>query len=169
VIPGEKTPQERKTQESVDSCRNMQPSQQSTHALEGAKHQVSTFYQSYDATTMEYMEHFKALVGVVETYASACRNELGLIKAQLITQGVVAADLTDSDPIKKKKALTVCHEEYLSCMILQGLDNTRFYQININLANSMCRAHGNDFYGYGGQVQIIWYLKITKVHIFKSI
>ncbi len=31
-----------------------------------------------------------------------------------------------------------------------------------------CWAHGI-FYGYGGRVQKIWYLKITKVHIFKSI
>ncbi len=31
-----------------------------------------------------------------------------------------------------------------------------------------CRAHGNNFYGYSGQVQKIWYFKITKVHIFKS-
>ncbi len=32
-----------------------------------------------------------------------------------------------------------------------------------------CRAHGNNFYGYGGQVQKMWYLKITKIQIFNSI
>jgi hypothetical protein len=32
-----------------------------------------------------------------------------------------------------------------------------------------CSAHENNYYGYGGQVQKICYLKITKVHIFKSI
>jgi hypothetical protein len=32
-----------------------------------------------------------------------------------------------------------------------------------------CRAHGNNLYGYGGRVLKIWYLKLTKVHIFKSI
>ncbi len=45
--------------------------QQSTHALEGTKHQLSTFYQSYNATTMEYMVLFKALVGIVETYKAS--------------------------------------------------------------------------------------------------
>ncbi len=32
-----------------------------------------------------------------------------------------------------------------------------------------CCAHGNNFYGYRRWVQKIWYNKITKVHIFKSI
>jgi hypothetical protein len=32
-----------------------------------------------------------------------------------------------------------------------------------------CRAHGNNFYGYGEQVLKIWYLKPTKVHIVISI
>jgi hypothetical protein len=32
-----------------------------------------------------------------------------------------------------------------------------------------CCAHGNNFYGYGGQVLKIWYLKPTKVHIVISI
>ncbi len=33
----------------------------------------------------------------------------------------------------------------------------------------LCCAHGNNLYGYGVQVLKIWYLKPTKVHIFKSI
>ncbi len=118
-------------------CCQFDNNQQSTHALKGAKHQVSTFYQSYNAMTMEYVEHFEALVGVMETYSRSYRNEAGLIKAQLIAQGVVVADLNDPNRIKKKKALAVCHEEYLWCMILQQSDNTRFYQLKINLANSM--------------------------------
>ncbi len=32
-----------------------------------------------------------------------------------------------------------------------------------------CCAHGNNFYGYGGQVLKKWYLKPTKVHIVISI
>jgi hypothetical protein len=103
---------------------------------EGTKHRVSTFYQSYDATTTEYVEHFKVLVGAVEMYSSACRNEPGLIKAQPTAQGVAAADLDSPNPIKLKKALEVCRKEHLSCMILQGLDNTSFYQLMIDLANS---------------------------------
>jgi hypothetical protein len=57
------------------------------------------------------VEHFKAVVGIVETHGSAYGNELGLIKAQLITQGVAASDLEDPDPIKKKKVLAVCCKE----------------------------------------------------------
>jgi hypothetical protein len=52
-------------------CYQFDNHQQSTYALEGVKHQVSTFYQSYNATTMEYMEHFKALVGIVKMYGGA--------------------------------------------------------------------------------------------------
>jgi hypothetical protein len=38
---------------------------------------------------MEYVEHFKALVGVVKTYGGAYGNEPGLMKAQLLEQGVL--------------------------------------------------------------------------------
>jgi hypothetical protein len=36
-------------------------------------------------------------------------------------------------------------------------------------SSNRCHAHENNLYGYGGQVLKIWYLKPTKVHIFKSI
>jgi hypothetical protein len=52
-------------------CCRFDDHQQSTFALEQAKHQVSTYYQAHDVTNTEYVEHFKALVGVVETYGSA--------------------------------------------------------------------------------------------------
>jgi hypothetical protein len=60
-------------------CCQFNDNQQNTHVLEGAKHQVSTFYHAYDATTIEYVEHFKALVGVVEMYRGTYRNKLELI------------------------------------------------------------------------------------------
>jgi hypothetical protein len=49
-------------------CNNHQ---QGTWALENAKHCVLVFYQGYDMSMMEYIENFKALVGVVETYGGA--------------------------------------------------------------------------------------------------
>ncbi len=48
------------------------------------KPRVSTYYQGYKVTIMEYMGHFKALVGVVETYGGTYGNEPRLIKAQLL-------------------------------------------------------------------------------------
>ncbi len=58
--------------------------------------------------TTEYVEHFKALVSIEETYSGAYGNEPGLIKAQLIAQGVAAAALDNPNPVKKKKALAMC-------------------------------------------------------------
>jgi hypothetical protein len=118
-------------------CCQFNNHQQSTYMLKGTKHRVSTFYQSYNTTTLEYVEHFRVLVGVVETYGGVYGNELGMIRAQLMAQGVVAADLHHPNLTKLKKAKTVCWEEYLLCMILQGLDNTMFYQLKIDLANSI--------------------------------
>jgi hypothetical protein len=60
---------------------------------------------------MEYVEHFKALMGIVETYGGAYGNEPGLIKAQLTTEGVVGADLNSPNPTKLNKALEVCCKE----------------------------------------------------------
>jgi hypothetical protein len=50
---------------------------------------------------------------------------------------VAAANLNNPDPAKLVKAIEVCREEYLLCMILQGSDNTKFYQLKIDLAFSM--------------------------------
>jgi hypothetical protein len=99
-------------------CYPFDNHQQSIYALEGAKHQVSTFYQSYNATTTDYMEHFKALVSIVETYGDAYRNEPGVIKAQLIAQRVATKDLGSPNSAKLEKALVMRRGEYLSCMIL---------------------------------------------------
>jgi hypothetical protein len=37
--------------------------------------------------------------------------------------------------------------------------------ITVAVGMGRCHAHGNNFCGYRGLVQKIWYLKITKVHI----
>jgi hypothetical protein len=46
-------------------------------------------------------------------------NELGLIKAQLLEQEVLVTDANIPDADELKKALAVCCNSYLSCMILQ--------------------------------------------------
>ena len=54
-------------------CCRFDNHQQSTYALEQAKHRVSTYYQTHNVTNTdtEYVEHFKALASVVETYGGA--------------------------------------------------------------------------------------------------
>jgi hypothetical protein len=91
----------------------------------------------------ENVEHFKALVGVVETYGGADGNEPGLIKAQLLEQGVLAVDANTPNSDELKKAFVVCCYSYLSCMILQGSDNSRFYQLQTDLANDMTKGQDN--------------------------
>jgi hypothetical protein len=68
---------------------------------------------------------------------------MGLIKAQLLEQGVLVADAYFPDADKLKKALAVCHDSYLSCMILQGSDSSRFYQLKTDLANNMIKGQDN--------------------------
>ena len=48
-------------------CCHFDNHQQSTWALEKAKQQVSMYYQAHGVTNTEYVENFKAVVGVVET------------------------------------------------------------------------------------------------------
>jgi hypothetical protein len=102
-----------------------------------------THYQGYKVTITEYVEHFKALVGIVETCRGAYGNEPGLIKAQVLEQGVLAADANTLDADKPKKALAVCRNSYLLCMILQGSDNSRFYQLKTDHANNMTKGKYN--------------------------
>jgi hypothetical protein len=99
-------------------CCRFNNNQQSNYTLESAKHCILTYYQGYKVTIMEYVEHFKALVGIVKTYGGAYGNKPGLIKAQLLEQGVLAADIDTPNADKLKKALAVCCNSCLSCMIL---------------------------------------------------
>ena len=94
-------------------------------------------------TITEYVEFFKALVGVVKTYGGAYGNEPGLIRAQLLEQGVAEADLDAPDSDEHTRALATCREAYLLCMILRGSDNSRYYQLKTNLANDMTKGTDN--------------------------
>ena len=82
-------------------------------------------------------------MGVVETYGGAYGNEPGLVRAQLLKQGVAEADLDAPDPNEHTTALAVCREAYLSCMILRGSDNSRYYQLKTDLANDMTKGTDN--------------------------
>ena len=44
-------------------------------------------------TNTEYVEHFKALVGVVEMYGGAYGREPGLVVAELVAQGMKPEDV----------------------------------------------------------------------------
>ncbi len=110
---------------------------------------MQVFIQGYDVTVTDYVEYFMALVGVVETYGGAYGNEPGLLREQLIKQRVSAADVDKTvanggpDMAKIKKVLVVTHECYLSCMILQGSDNSRFYQVKTDLQNNVTKGTDN--------------------------
>jgi hypothetical protein len=124
-------------------CCRFDNHQQSTWAHEQAKHQVSTYYQGHDTTNTEYVEHFKALVGVVETYGGAYGREPGLVVTELVTQGMKPQDVHTADPMDVKKAKEVCRECYLSCMLLRGADNSRYCQLKVDLSNDMTKGTGN--------------------------
>jgi hypothetical protein len=117
--------------------------QQSTWALEQAKHRVSTYYQVHDVTNTEYVEHFKALIGIVETYGGTYGHEPGLVAAQLVAQEVSYKDINTADREVFVKAKAVCRECYLSCMILRGSDNSRYFQLKVDLSNDMTKGTNN--------------------------
>jgi hypothetical protein len=117
--------------------------QQSVVALESTKHRMSTFYQTSEMSNLEYFEFFKALVGVVETYGGAFGNKPGLIRTKLIARGVPEKDLYSPDLAILKAVTAACREQYLSCMALQGLDNSRYYQMKTDLSNDMTKGMDN--------------------------
>jgi hypothetical protein len=110
---------------------------------------VQVFIQGYDFTVTDYVEYFMALVGLAETYGGTYGNKPGLLREQLIKQGVTAVDVdktaANGDPnvAKIKKVLVVTRECYLSYMILRGSDNSRFYQVKTNLQNDLTKGTYN--------------------------
>jgi hypothetical protein len=76
-------------------------------------------------TNTEYVAHFKALVGMVETYGGAYGQEPGLVAVELVAQGMKHEDIDTADRgAIIIKAEEVCHECYLSCMLLHGTNNS---------------------------------------------
>ncbi len=90
-------------------------------------------------TNTEYVEHFKALVGVVETYGGVYSQEPGLMGVELIAQGMKPEDVSTADHTEVIKAKKVCSKCYLSCMLLRGTDNGRYFQLKVDLSNDMTR------------------------------
>ncbi len=56
---------------------------------------------------------------------------------------MLAADVDMPNADKVKKALAVCRDSYLLCMIPQGSVNSRFYQLKTDLANAMMKGQDN--------------------------
>jgi hypothetical protein len=94
-------------------------------------------------TNTEYVEHFKALVGVVKTYGGAYGRKPGLVATELVAQGMKPEDIATADRAAIIKAKEVCHECYLSCMLLRGANNGRYYQFKVDLSNDMTKGTDN--------------------------
>ena len=55
-----------------------------------------------------------------------------------------SGDVDSSDQAAIIKAKEVCHREcYLSCMLLRGADNSRYYQFKVDLSNDMTKGADN--------------------------
>ena len=102
------------------------------------------YYQAHDVTITEYVvEHFKDLVGMVEMYGGAYGRKPGLLPTELEAQGVRPKDVTTADNVEFSKAEATCRECYLSCMLLRGADNSRYYQFKLDLSNDMTKGANN--------------------------
>ncbi len=124
-------------------CCRFDDHQQGTWALMSAKHCASIFYQTYEMLTTDYVENFKALIGVVETYGGAYGCKPGLVRSQLIKQGVASTDLAALDRNQLKDAEETCYEQYLLCMLLLGADQSRYAKLKDDLSNHMTKGVDN--------------------------
>jgi hypothetical protein len=124
-------------------CCDFGAGQQSTWALEQAKHKVSVYYQRHDVSNTDYVQFFQALVGVVETYGGAYGNEPGLINAHLVGQGVAADQVDRATVAELAAAKADCREAYLACMLLRGADSIRYGPLKTELANDMTKGQDN--------------------------
>ena len=94
-------------------------------------------------TNTEYVKHFKALVGVVKTYGCVYGCNPGLVATELVAQGVKPEDVATMDCAEIKKVKEVCRNCYLSCMLLRGANNGRYFQLEVDLSNNMMKGTNN--------------------------
>jgi hypothetical protein len=62
-------------------------------------------------TNTEYVEHLKALIGIVETYGGVYGRKPGLVVMQLLAQGVSYKDIDTADQEEIVIAKAVCQED----------------------------------------------------------
>ncbi len=62
---------------------------------------------------------------------------------QLIVQGVKPKDINTTSQDEIKKVKKVCHECYLSCMILRGANNSQYFQLKNDLSKDMTKGADN--------------------------
>jgi hypothetical protein len=62
---------------------------------------------------------------------------------QLVAQGVSPQDVGSADQEEVMKAEAIFSECYLSCMLLHGADNGRYFQLKVNLSNNMTKGANN--------------------------
>jgi hypothetical protein len=60
-----------------------------------------------------------------------------LVAAELVAQGMKPEDVDTADRAVIIKAKEVCHECYLSCMLLRGTNNSQYFQLKVDLLNNM--------------------------------
>ena len=101
------------------------------------------YYQAHDVTNTEYVAYFKDLVGVVEMYGGVYGQEPGLVAAELVAQGMKPEDVNTADCTAIIKAEEVCHKCYLSCMLLHRADNSRYFQLKVDLSKDMTKGTSN--------------------------
>ncbi len=104
---------------------------------------MSRYYQGHEVTNTVYVEHFKALVGAVESYGRAYSQEPWLVATQLVVQGVKPKDVDTMSQDKIKKGKKVCHKCYLLCIILCGANNSQYFQLKNALSNNMTKGADN--------------------------
>ncbi len=94
-------------------------------------------------STMEYVKNFKALDSIVEIYGGACGCKPGLLRAQLIKQGVSASDLDAPGLTKLMKAEETCCKEYHLCILFWGANQSRYLKLKNKLSNNMTKGVDN--------------------------
>jgi len=66
-----------------------------------------------------------------------------LVAAELVAQGMKPEDVDAARRMEIIKAEEVCRECYLSCMLLRGADNGRYFQLKVDLSNDMAKGTDN--------------------------
>ncbi len=62
---------------------------------------------------------------------------------KLVTRGLKPQDVDTADCTDVKKAKEVFSECYLSCMLLHGASNSRYFQLKVDLSNNMTKGTDN--------------------------
>ena len=122
-------------------CNKHDPTKQNTHSIVTADKSIYIFWQKDRMDNASYFEQFNMLIDTADSYGCRMGHSKGLVDIKMEKMNTDHPCVTND---QKRKAVDLAREAYLTMVMLDGANMTRFNGLRGELYND--DANGTDTY-----------------------